>query len=116
MDRDAINAFAGTFPGAEVFESFGPGHDVWKVKEKMFAMMGVVAEGVSVKTDSVETSQMLIETGVGIKAPYMHKSWVCIPFGSDPDEVQHRLKTSYALIRKALTKKAQAELEPFEGD
>jgi hypothetical protein len=35
---------------------------------------GILAPGVSVKTDSVETAQMLIDAGVGVKAPYFHRS------------------------------------------
>ena len=30
---------------------------------------------VSVKTDSIETAQMLIDAGIGLKAPYLHRSW-----------------------------------------
>ena len=37
--------------------------------------------GVSVKTDSVETAEMLIEAGVGVKAPYFHRSWVNLAVG-----------------------------------
>ena len=44
--------------------------DAWKVGGKMFACIGAVMPGVSVKTDSIETAQMLIDVGVGVKAPY----------------------------------------------
>ena len=80
----------------------------------MFAIIGAKAQGVSVKTDSIETAQMLIETGVGIKAPYFHRSWVHIPFDAEQEEIEHRLRTSYRLIRGSLTKKVQATLAPFE--
>src|SRR5262245_5586413 len=76
MSRDIVNAICRTFPGAEVSDPWGGGHDAWKVGGKMFACIGAVMPGVSVKTDSIETAQMLIEVGVGVKAPYFHRSWV----------------------------------------
>jgi len=114
MDRDLINQFCQTFPGAELSDPFGGGNDAWKVAGKMFAIIGAKAQGVSVKTDSIETAQMLIETGVGIKAPYFHRSWVHLPFDAEKEEIEHRLRTSYRLIRGSLTKKVQAMLAPFE--
>lgn len=57
---------------------------------------------------------MLIETGVGIKAPYFHRSWVLLPFDTPDDELRHRLAESYRLVRRRLTKKAQATLDPFD--
>lgn len=113
MTRDEINKICKSFPGAEWSEPFGPGHDVWKVGGKIFAAMGSATDGVSVKTPDIETSAMLIDAGVGVKAPYFHRSWINLPFDRDDDETTHRLRQSYALIRKSLTKKAQAALDPF---
>ena len=70
--------------------------------------------GVSVKTDSIETAQMLIDVGVGVKAPYFHRSWVNLPWGTSEEELRHRLAASYRLVRSSLTRKAQAQLDPFE--
>jgi predicted DNA-binding protein (MmcQ/YjbR family) len=69
MSRKIVNAICSTFPGAEVSDPWGGGHDAWKVGGKMFACIGAIMPGVSVKTDSVETAQMLIDAGVGVKAP-----------------------------------------------
>jgi len=69
MSRELVNAICRTFPGAEVSDPWGGGHDAWKVGGKMFACIGAVTPGVSVRTDS---------------------------------------------IRSNLSKKAQAELDPFE--
>ena len=80
----------------------------------MFACIGSVTPGVSVKTDSIETAEMLIETGVGVKAPYFHRSWILLPFETAEDELRHRLIESYRRVRASLTKKAQAALAPFE--
>ena len=108
MSREFVNAVCRTFPGAEVSDPWGGGHDAWKVGGKMFACIGAVMPGVSVKTDSVETAQMLIDAGVGVKAPYFHRSWINLPWGTSEDELRHRLASSYRLVRSGLTKKAQA--------
>jgi predicted DNA-binding protein (MmcQ/YjbR family) len=70
--------------------------------------------GVSVKPGSIETAEMLIEAGVGAKAPYLHRSWVNLPWGTSEDELRHRLTASYGLVRSSLTKKSQAQLHPFD--
>ena len=113
MSRKTVNAICRTFPGAEVSDPWGGGHDAWKVGGKMFACIGAVTPGVSVKTDSVETAQMLIDVGVGVRARYFHRSWVTLPWGTRADELRHRLAASYRLVRATLTKRAQAELDPF---
>ena len=114
MGRTVINAICETFPGAEVSDPWGGGHDAWKVGGKMFACIGAAMPGVSVKTDSIETAEMLIAAGVGAKAPYFHRSWVLLPFETADEELRHRLRQSYRIVRAGLTKKAQAELDPFD--
>ena len=54
---------------------------------------------------------MLIAAGVGVKAPYLHRSWINLPWGTPADELGHRLAVSYRLVRAGLTKKAQAGLD-----
>ncbi|MEM1371295.1 MAG: MmcQ/YjbR family DNA-binding protein [Pseudomonadota bacterium] len=112
--RDTIDAICAQFPGAVKSDPWGGEHDAWKVGGKMFACIGSVTKGISVKTDSIETAEMLIETGVGTKAPYFHKSWILLPENADQDELQHRLETSYDIVRAGLTKKAQAALPARE--
>jgi predicted DNA-binding protein (MmcQ/YjbR family) len=111
MSRARINAMCGLFPGAQVSDPWGGGHDAWKVGGKMFACMGVTAAGVSLKTDSIETAQMLIEVGVGHRAPYFHRSWINLPFDAPEHVLEHRLRESYRLVRSGLTRKLQDELE-----
>lgn len=77
----------------------------------MFACMGSMQPGVSVKTDSIETAQMLIEAGIGEKAPYFHRSWIRLPEDCDPDELRHRIKVSYGIVHAGLSKKVQASLQ-----
>ena len=113
-DRDRINAICQGLPGAEQSDPWGGGHDAWKIGGKMFACIGAVTPGVSVKTDSIESAEMLIQAGVASKAPYFHRSWVLLPFDTADDELRHHLTSSYRRVRAGLTKKAQAELPPFD--
>ena len=113
MSRERINAMCAGLPGAEVSDPWGGGHDAWKVGGKMFASIGAVTPGVAVKTDSIETATMLIEAGVGTRAPYFHRSWILLPFETDEDELRHRLLQSYRLVRSGLTKKQQRALPDF---
>lgn len=112
MTRALVNRLCAALPGAEVSAPFGPGHDIWKVGGKIFAAIGAADTGVSVKTPDTETAAMLIEAGVGSKAPYFHRSWIHLPWTTPEDEMRHRIATSYDLIRGSLTKKAQAALPP----
>ena len=119
MTRDRVNDICGKLPGAEVSDPWGPGkdgerHDAWKIGGKMFACVGSKLPGVSVKTDSIETAQMLIDVGVGQKPPYFHRSWVLLPDDVEDDELILRLTNAYKIIRSKLTKKAQAALPPLE--
>ena len=108
MSRATVNAICQTFPGAEVSDPWGGGHDAWKVGGKMFASIGTKIPGVSIKTDSIETA--LIEMGVGRKAPYFHRSWINVPWDLPEDELRKRLADSYRIVRSGLTRKAQASL------
>ena len=92
-------------PARKLSYPFGGGEDVWKVGGKMFAAMDSVTKGVSVKTDSVETAQMLIEAGAGVKARYFHGSWINISWDMEETELRARLAASYRLIRASLPKK-----------
>jgi predicted DNA-binding protein (MmcQ/YjbR family) len=115
MSRDLVNAICRELPDAEVSDPWGGGHDAWKIGGKMFACIGAIMPGVSVKTDSIETAELLIEAGVGVgvKAPNFHRSWINLPWGMPEDEVRHRIETSYRLVRGGLSKKVQAALPPF---
>ena len=112
MSREVVNAICAGFPGAEVSDPWGGGHDAWKVGGKMFACIGSVTPGVSVKCPDVETAAMLIEAGHAERAPYFHRSWVLLPWGTAEDELAHRLRVAYRTIRGGLPKKVQAGLPP----
>lgn len=110
--RARVTAICGGWPGSQHSDPWGGGHDAWKVGGKMFACIGAVKPGVAVKTPDIETATMLIEAGIGIKAPYFHKSWLLLPEDTVEDELAHRLAVSYDTVRAGLTKKAQAALPP----
>lgn len=104
MSRKTIDALCAAHPGAHAADPTTE-LDSWKVGGKMFACFGDRIDGVCVKTDSVETARMLIDAGAATKAPYFHASWVLVDFASDPEELSHRIATSYAIIVKSLPKK-----------
>jgi predicted DNA-binding protein (MmcQ/YjbR family) len=81
---------------------------------KMFACIGAVMPGVSVKTDGIEIAEMLIDAGVGVKAPYFHRSWINLPWSTSEEELRHRLAASYRLVRSRLPKKVHSQLAPFD--
>ena len=114
MTRDEINAYCRDLPSAYWDDPFGGGHDVWKIGDKMFAMMGTANRGVSIKCADPETAAMLIDLGRAKKAPYLNRGgWILVEFGAmETAEFQDRLLTSYLKVRRSLTKKAQAALEP----
>ncbi|MBF9031796.1 MmcQ/YjbR family DNA-binding protein [Rhodobacterales bacterium HKCCE3408] len=112
--RDRVTSVCRTLPGAEVSDPWGGGHDAWKVGGKMFACIGAIAPGVSVKTAGTDTAQMLIDAGVAERARYFHRSWVTLPETCDAEELRHRLVSSYDIVRGGLTRKAQAALAPRE--
>ncbi len=124
MTRADVDSFCAAYPGAVLS---GPGElDSWKVGGKMFvcysgeakgdAVEGSQATGFSVKTPSIETATMLIETGVGEVAAYFHRSWVRLPFAAiDPNEAAHRIAVSFDTIRAGLTAKVRATLPDPEA-
>lgn len=110
MKRDELNAMCATFPGSEVSDPLGGGHDAWKVGGKIFASIGTSTPGIAVKTEGIEVAEMLISAGIGQKAPYFHRSWILLRLDISEDEAIHRIRMSYELIRSKLPKKVQATL------
>lgn len=113
--RARVAAVCRALPGAEVSDPWGGGHDAWKVGGKMFACIGAMTPGVAVKCPDVETAELLIDAGVGSRAPYFHRSWVLLPDTAAACELAHRLRGSYALVRDKLPKKVQAQLATEAG-
>ena len=116
MSRALVNQICAALPGAEVSDPFGGGHDCWKLEAKIFALVAGDggADRVSVKTDSIDTAAMLIDAGIAVKAPYLHRSWVSVDCDAAEDELEHRIRQSYRIIRASLPKKVQAGLAAFD--
>ncbi|MRX51832.1 MmcQ/YjbR family DNA-binding protein [Paracoccus sp. S-4012] len=112
MTRETVNAICGALPGAEWSDPWGGGHDAWKVGGKLFAVIGAVDARLSVKTESVEVAEMLIEAGIGQPVTYFHRSWIALPLDTPVEELRHRIGESYRVIRASLPKKVQAALMP----
>ena len=106
MSRQTVNTLCAAHAGASASDPTTE-LDSWKVGGKMFACFGDRIDGVCVKTDSIETATMLIDAGAATKAPYLHKSWVLVSFGSTEDELRHRIAVSYDIIFRALPKKTR---------
>lgn len=109
MSRAIVNTICAAHPGATASDP-ATELDSWKVGGKMFACFGDRIDGVCLKTDSVETAQMLIDAGAARRAPYFHKSWVLVDFDSAEDELRHRIAVSYDIIFKALPKKLRDQI------
>jgi predicted DNA-binding protein (MmcQ/YjbR family) len=115
MSRETINLICSELPGAERSDPWGGGHDAWKVGGKMFACIGAVTPGVSVKTAGVDEAEMLIAAGIGTRAAYFHRSWITLPFESPELELRHRIVESYEIVRKSLPQKVQVTLDRTSG-
>jgi predicted DNA-binding protein (MmcQ/YjbR family) len=100
--RDRVAALAAPLPGAALDDPWGGGHDAWKVGGKMFAVIGAVTPGVSVKCADADTAAMLIAAGIAARAPYFHRSWVLLPESVDEAELRHRILGSYRIVRAGL--------------
>ena len=109
MTRALVNRLCQAHPGATASDPTTE-LDRWKVGGKMFACFGERIDGVCLKTDSVETAQMLIDAGAAARAPYFHKSWVLVGFDSPEDELKHRIAVSYDIILRGLAKKVREAL------
>lgn len=116
MTRSVINEICAILPGAENSDPWGGGHDAWKIGGKMFACISSTLPGVCVKTQGIDTAQMLIDAGVGVKAPYFHRSWILLPYETEREELEHRISVSYDTVRAGLTKKLQKTLPPRASD
>ena len=115
--RKKINEICKVLPGAEWSDPWGGGHDAWKVGGKMFACMGSMSEGVSVKCADIETAGLLKDAGIAQNAPYFHKSWVRFDEHADVSEVEQRIAQSYEIVFSKLPAKVRKSLvQPAEGE
>ena len=111
MTRETVNDICKAFPGAEVSDPWGGGHDAWKVGGKMFAVRGS-AGGLSFKASDL-AFEVLTEGGPARPAPYLARTkWVRFDDldGLDPDEVADWLATAHGLVAAKLTRAQRREI------
>jgi predicted DNA-binding protein (MmcQ/YjbR family) len=101
-----VNAHCAGLAGAECSNPWGGGHDAWKVGGRIFALIGAQGRGVSLKTPDIESAQWLIASGAAERAPYLHRSWVLVPWGAmDEMELKARITRSHAIVTSGLPRK-----------
>lgn len=100
--RKRVAAICERLPGAAVSDPWGGGHEAWKVGGKLFASIGAIDDGVTVKCPDIESAALLKEVGAAHHARYFHRSWVRLPEETDPDELAARIERSYDIVRAKL--------------
>lgn len=115
MDREDLRRECGTLKGAREDFPFGPEVSVYKVMDKVFALIPTSGRvDISLKCDPMR-AVMLRETYPAITPGYhLNKNhWNSIDCdGSVPDdEISDLIDHSYTLVVNALTKKQRQELD-----
>lgn len=92
-----------------------PGILIYKVKEKMFAILETRRiEAIILKCDP-NTAEILRQqyTGIGHRSHLDPRFWICVDLNADvpANEIQRLADQSYKLVRAKLTKKQRMELE-----
>jgi hypothetical protein len=117
VSRKLVNAICRKFPSAEVSDPWGGGHDAWKEGRRQDVRLHRRRHAGHLGQDrhTIETAQMLIDRRRRRREGALLLSLMGKPaLGHSEDELRHPLTASYRLVRSSLTKKAQAELDPFE--
>ena len=114
MDKVGVGKVCLALKGATLDHAFGEGHDVYRVGDKMFVMVGA-GGGLSFKVSDI-AYEVLTETGRAIPAPYLARmKWVNIPDmanagdWTDADLADH-FATAHAIVAGKLTRKTRAAL------
>ncbi len=110
MTVDLVDRICKSLPGAVWEDEQDGAIPSWKIGGKMFACLGHLRDGVSVKTASVEDATLLIDMGIARKAKYFHPSWVRISLDLPEAELQNRIEVSYQIVLGSFSKKKQAQL------
>ena len=110
-----LMARIGAMKGAELDYPFGPGVAVFKLRGKVFAMVAAAPAGtrVTLKCDPVLAEALRAEHPAvqpGYHTDKRHWNTVYLDVGIDEAVLRDMIQSSYALVRRALPKKIQAEL------
>ena len=121
MNRNELRDYCLSMIGAVEAFPFGVEVAVFKVKGKMFALLPVIADPmtISLKSDPIE-AVMLREMYQAVQPGYHlnKKHWNTVTLdGEVPDErVCEMIEDSYTLVRQSLTRKDQQALKALEDD
>jgi predicted DNA-binding protein (MmcQ/YjbR family) len=121
MNRNELRDYCLSMTGAVEEFPFGIEVAVFKVKGKMFALLPVVADPmtISLKSDPIE-AVMLREMYQAVQPGYHlnKKHWNTVTLdGEVPDErIREMIEDSYTLVRQSLTRKDQQALQALEDD
>lgn len=115
--RQNLEDHAAALPGATMIVQWGGAH-VFKVgigdKAKVFAILGLQQDRITVKCQDVDTAAFLIEIGAAQRAKYLPRGgWLSFNLNETGlDDLRGRIETSYDTVRAGLTKAMQAQLPP----
>ena len=121
MNRNELRDFCLSLTGAVEDFPFGIDVAVFKVKGKMFALLPVIADPltISLKSDPIE-AVMLREMYKSVQPGYHlnKKHWNTVTLnGEIPDtQVCEMIEDSYTLVRQTLTRKDQKALQALEDN
>ncbi|MBG6191675.1 putative DNA-binding protein (MmcQ/YjbR family) [Arthrobacter sp. CAN_A212] len=117
VDEEALAAVCGHcagLPGATLDHTFGEDSDVYRVGNKMFALVNTEGRGfATLKAPPEEVRALLEQHEFARPGYYMNKRhWVTLDLveGVPVGEVLELVGESYRLVLEALPKKAQAEI------
>ena len=111
MTPEAFDAACRALPGVTMDVQWGDDH-VYKVGGKMFAVLGPVAHGVSMKVSDI-AFEALVESGVARPAPYLARAkWLRFDDLATMDDAETAgwLANAHALVAAKLTRAARRAL------
>lgn len=120
LNRKQLRDYCLQMTGAVEEFPFGPDAAVFKVKGKMFALIPVDTNplSISLKCDPIEAA-ILRDNYKSVNPGYhlnkKHWNTVTIDGELDNERIMEMIEDSYILVRQKLTKKDRAELESLES-
>lgn len=120
FDRDALRDYCLSMTGAYEEFPFGPEAAVYKVKSKMFALIPVEANPLSISLKCDPAEAVILRQNYDAVQPGYHmnkKHWNTITIDGeiDDDRIQEMIEDSYVLVRQKLKKVDKLELEALEN-
>lgn len=115
MDYDSLCAYLEAMPDSRRDMPFGADTLVFKVMDKMFALVAWQAEPLTInlKVDPVEALMLCKQYSAVTPGYHMNKKhWITVTLdGSIPDgEIQQLINESYRLVARGLSKAQQGRL------